>query len=168
MEGKRKNYQNDDDPGLLSATDKKILSVLLNPDGRMTTYELAKKVGLPTTTVGRRRAYLEERFLDLQYTLKLGELGFRRVDLLVATEGGRSNRVAAELLKLDPVVYVGLSVGQQTIDLTAEVIIKDNSELLDLLESVKAMVGVKDVMWTEVVKVVGRKKSVPSNVIDKL
>lgn len=76
--------------------------------------------------------------------------------------------MATDLLKLDPVVYVGLSVGQQTIDLRAEVIIKDNSELLELLESVKAMTGVKDVMWSEIVKVAGRKKSVPSSVIDRL
>jgi hypothetical protein len=38
--------------------------------------------------------------------------------------------------------------------------------LLDLLEEVKAMPSVKDVIWSEIVKIVGRKRSVPSAVID--
>jgi len=66
------------------------------------------------------------------------------------------------------VVYVGRSVGEHTIDLRAELIIKDNSELLDLLEVVKGMAGVREVEWTEIVKVLGRKRSIPSEIIDKM
>lgn len=157
-----------DPSGLLSPIDKKILAILLNPDGRITTYDLAKRIGESPSTVQRRRLYLEKRFLDLQYSLKLRELGFRRVELLIATHGGQTDDVAEGLLKLDPVVYVGLSVGQQTIDVRAEVVIKDNSELLDLLELVKGFEGVKDVMWSEVVKVAGRKKDVPESIINRL
>jgi DNA-binding Lrp family transcriptional regulator len=153
---------------LLTTIDKKILEVLLNPDGKITTYALAKKIGVPATTVQRRRAYLEERFLDLNYTLKLDELGYRRVDLLIGTQGGQATKVAEQLLKLEPIVYVGASVGQQTIDLRAEAVIKDNSELLDLLELTKGMEGTRDVVWSEIVRVIGRKKSVPSDVIDQL
>lgn len=63
---------------------------------------------------------------------------------------------------------VGASVGQQTIDLRAEVVIKDNAELLDLMESVKGMEGVKDVIWSEVVREVGKKRSVPASVLERL
>lgn len=153
---------------LLSTIDKKILDILLNPDGKITTYALAKRIGVPATTVQRRRSYLEQRFLDLSYTLKLGELGYRRVALLIATQGGRTNKVAEELLNLEPIVSVGACVGQQTIDLTAEAIIKDNAELLDLLETTKGIEGTKDVIWSEIVRVVGRKKSVPLGVINSL
>jgi hypothetical protein len=66
------------------------------------------------------------------------------------------------------VVYVGRSIGEHTIDLRAEVIVKDNSELLGLLELVKAMDSVKDVIWSEIVDVIGKKRSVPSSIIDKL
>lgn len=93
--------------GLLSEIDKKILSFVLNPNGKITTYSLAKKIAAPATTVQRRRAYLEKRFLDLNYTLKLEELGFRRIDLLIGTQRGQTNKVSEELLKLEPVVYVG-------------------------------------------------------------
>ena len=49
-----------------------------------------------------------------------------------------------------------------------ETIVKDNVILLDLLEKIKGMDGVSDVIWSEIVSVVGRKKSIPSTIIDKL
>ena len=153
---------------MLSAADKKILKVLLEPNGKITSYELALKTGLPRTTVQRRRRFIEKRFVEFSYVLKLAELGFRRVDLFIATERGNTLPVAEALLKLLPVVYVGRSVGEHTIDLRAEIIIKDNGELLDLLELVKGMQGVAEVVWSEIVQVVGRKKSIPSGIIDRL
>ena len=88
--------------------------------------------------------------------------------MMIYTGGGATTAIANELLKRDEVVYVGRSIGEHTIDLRAEVIIKDNTELLGLLEMVKAMESVRDAIWSEVVDVIGRKRSIPSSVIDKL
>jgi hypothetical protein len=38
------------------------------------------------------------------------------------------------------------------------VYVRDNSELLNLLEEIEAMEGVRDVIWTEGVETIGRKK----------
>ena len=100
--------------------------------------------------------------------MNLKNLGYRRVDLLIYTGGGNTVTIAKNLLERDEVVYVGRSIGEHTIDLRAEVIIGDNSELLDLLEEVKAMRSVKDVIWSEIVQIVGRKRSIPNSIIDKL
>ena len=64
--------------------------------------------------------------------------------------------------------YVGKSIGEHTIDLRVEIVVKDNAELLDILEKVKAMEGVQDTVWSEIVEVVGKKRSVPSRIIDSL
>lgn len=152
----------------LSETDKKILKVLLNPAGRVSSHALAAKLGIPRTTVQRRRNYLEKYFLEFAYSLKLKDLGYRRVDLLIYTGGGSTVEVAEKLLDRDEVVSVGRSIGEHTIDLRAEVIVKDNSQLLDLLEEVKGMPSVRDVVWSEIVKIVGRKTSIPTSIIDKL
>src|ERR1041385_3775185 len=153
----------------LSAIDRKLLKILLNPpNGRVSSHALAAKLGIPRTTVQRRRNYLEKFFLEFAYSLKLKDLGYRRVDLLIYTGGGSTVAVADKLLNRDEVVYVGRSIGEHTIDLRAEVIIKDNSQLLDLLEEVKGMPSVRDVVWSEIVKIVGRKRSVPTSIIDKL
>ena len=88
--------------------------------------------------------------------------------MLIYTGGGNTLAIAKNLLERDEVVYVGRSIGEHTIDLRAEVIIVDSSELLDLLEEVKAMPSVKDVIWSEIVQIVGRKRSIPNSIIDKL
>ncbi len=152
----------------LSEVDKKILKILLDPSDRISSHALATKLGLPRTTIQRRRNFLEKHYLEFAYSLRLNELGYRRVDLLIYTGGGDTIAIAERLLERDEVVYVGRSIGEHTIDLRAEVIIRDNSQLLDLLEEVKAMPSVKDVIWSEIVKVVGNKRSVPSAIIDNL
>jgi DNA-binding Lrp family transcriptional regulator len=155
-------------PARLTDIDKKILKVLLDPNGRISSVTLEKRLGLPRSTIQRRRRHLEQAYLQFQYVLKLEHLKFRRVDLLIYTGGGATRTIANELLKRDEVVYVGRSIGEHTIDLRAEVIIEKNSELLDLLEAIKAMPSVRDVIWSEIVEVVGRKKSIPASIIDRL
>jgi hypothetical protein len=46
--------------------------------------------------------------------------------------------------------------------------VKSNEQLLDLLEKIKGMGGVTDAIWSEIVKVMGKKRSIPSNIIDQL
>ena len=88
--------------------------------------------------------------------------------MLIATRYGKTSSVAKQLLSNEEVTYVGKSIGEHTIDLRAEIIIKDNSQLLDVLEKVKAMDGVQDTIWSEIVEVVGIKRSIPSKIIDQL
>lgn len=39
---------------------------------------------------------------------------------------------------------------------------------VELLEQAKGMAGVRDIVWSEIVRVVGHKGSVPSEIIDNL
>ena len=154
-------------PHSFSDVDKKILKLLLEPTGKVSSRVLEQKLGIPRSTIQRRRDYLEKNYLSLTYSLKLESLGFRRVDLLIYTGGGATLPIAHELLKRDEVVSVGRAIGEHTIDLRV-VVIKDNSELLGLLELVKAMPNVRDVIWSEIVEVVGSKKSIPPGIIEKM
>ena len=69
---------------------------------------------------------------------------------------------------LNQVTAVGKSIGEHTIDLRVETIVKDNHEILDLLETLQAMDGIRDAVWSEIVETVGNKMSVPSYIIDRL
>jgi uncharacterized pyridoxamine 5'-phosphate oxidase family protein len=100
--------------------------------------------------------------------LNLEKFGWRRVDLLIYTRNGQTESVAKQLLQNEEVTYVGKSIGEHTIDLRVEIVVKDNAELLDILEKVKAMEGVQDTVWSEIVEIVGKKRSVPSRIIDSL
>jgi DNA-binding Lrp family transcriptional regulator len=153
---------------VFSEVDKMILKALLEPRGNIPSSLLAQRLRIPRSTIQRRRGHLEKSCLSLSYSLELGNLPYRRVDLLINTSRGATLAIAKELLKLDEIVYVGRSIGEHTIDLRAEVIIKDNAELLGLLELVQAMGNVRDVVWSEIVDVIGKKRSIPSGVIDSL
>jgi DNA-binding Lrp family transcriptional regulator len=154
---------------LLSNIDREILKAILSPNGkRSSSTVLSKRLGIPQTTIQRRRSRLEKDFLELSYTLNLEKFGWRRIDLLISTRNGKTNAVAKQLLENEEVTYVGKSIGEHTIDLRVEIIIKDNAELLDILEKVKGMEGVQDTVWSEIVQVVGKKTSIPSRIIDSL
>ncbi|MGZ5551976.1 MAG: hypothetical protein ACXWE7_14435, partial [Nitrososphaeraceae archaeon] len=90
------------------------------------------------------------------------------IDFFIAVKNGKTNTVANKLIELNEVTYVGKSIGEHTIDLRVESIVKDNVRLLDLLEEIKGMDGVNDVVWSEIVSVVGRKISIPFSIIDKI
>lgn len=151
---------------VFSGIDKMILKSLLEPKGNISSSHLAEKLGVPRSTIQRRREHLEKSCLSLSYSLELANLPCRRVDLLIYTSRGATMDIAKALLKFDEVVYVGRSIGEHTIDLRAEIIIQDNAHLLAVLELVHAMENVRDVVWSEIVDVIGRKRSIPSGVID--
>ena len=152
----------------LTDVDRKLLKVLLTPDSKYSSKALAKKLGLPATTVQRRRKRLEKDFLKISYTLDLAKFGWHKVDFLIATENGKTDSIAKALLKHEDVIYVGKSIGQHTIDLRVETILKDNAEILRMMEMLKATPGIREVVWTEIVEVVGSKISIPVQIIDRL
>jgi DNA-binding Lrp family transcriptional regulator len=152
----------------LSDIDRKILKILLVPDGNIKSETISTKLGIPLSTIRRRRKRLESEFLKTYHVLDIEKFGWRRVDFFISIKNGKANTVANQLIELDEVTYVGKSIGAHTIDLRVEAIVKDNIRLLDLLEEIKGMDGVNDVVWSEIVSVVGRKISIPSSIIDKI
>ena len=78
--------------------------------------------------------------------MDIEKFGWRRVDFFISIKNGKGNTVANKLIELDEETYVGKSIGEHTIDLRVETIVKDNILLLDLLEKIKGMDGVNDVV----------------------
>ena len=85
------------------------------------------------------------------------KFGWKKIGLLIYTKGGETVLVGKELLKDEEVTQAARAIGEQIIDFRVEVFVKDNGVLLNLLEDVKAMKGVRDVVWTEVIETLGRK-----------
>jgi DNA-binding Lrp family transcriptional regulator len=153
---------------VLSNIDRKVLKILLVPNGKISSKSIARKLGLPATTIQRHRTRLEKEVLKQNYTLDLEAFGWHKVDFLIATESGKTGLIGKTLLKRDEVIYVGKSIGQHTIDLRVETVLENNAEILRMMELLKATPGIKDVVWTEIVEVIGRKTSIPIQIIDKL
>ena len=143
----------------LSDVDKKMLQTLLASSGRVSSLALSRKLEIPLTTIQRRRKRLESEFLEVAYSLKLEKLGWRNADLLISTSRGKASYIGKELLTHNSITRVCRSIGEHTIDLHAEIVFKDNTELLNVIEWIKSLDGVKEVVWTEPVELVGKKDS---------
>lgn len=152
----------------LSTIDRMILKEILSSSEKRTSTFLSKKLNVSTATIQRRRKRLEREFLEKEYALSHEKFGWRRVDFFISTISGKTDSVARELLALREVIFVGKSIGEHTIDLRVEAIVKDNSQILELMDRIKAIDGVKQVVWSEIVMGVGNKMSVPSFVIDRI
>jgi DNA-binding Lrp family transcriptional regulator len=153
----------------ISNLDRKLLKILLSPNGDLkSSKSLSARLGIPMTTVRMRRKRLESKFLKMYYVLDIEKFGWKRVDFFISIRDGMVNAVANKMLNLDEVTYIGKSIGEHTIDLRVETILKDNASILDFLEKIKAMQGVKDVVWSEIVSVVSKKISIPSSIIDRI
>ena len=72
----------------LSDIDRKMLRLLLGSEGKIPTHELSQQLGVPLSTVQRRRKRLEETYLIKTYALDPMKFGYRKIDLLIYTEGG--------------------------------------------------------------------------------
>ena len=145
-----------------------ILKVILSPIGNQSSVSISRKVQIPLTTVQRRRKRLEKEFLEKNYTLLLNKFGWRRVDFFISTGEGKTDALANDLLAMNQVTAVGKSIGEHTIDLRVETIVKDTHEILDFLEMLEAKEGIRDVVWSEIIGTVGNKMSVPNDIIDRL
>jgi hypothetical protein len=64
--------------------------------------------------------------------------------------------------------YLSCTTYNSDIDLRIETVLENNAEILRMMELLKAMPGIKDVVRTEIVEVVGRKMSIPSQIVDRL
>ncbi|MGA7043793.1 MAG: Lrp/AsnC family transcriptional regulator [Nitrososphaeraceae archaeon] len=152
------NKDNKTELVLLDSLNAKIIKELVsNPNVRSVT--IASKYKAPLSTVQRRKARLENSILKKNYQINTRELGWRIADLFLSVEKGRSEELAKKILDSNGnnniILNTSLRIGNPEINVSAQVLYKGSEELLEIIESVKAMPYVKNVDWSETVKVVG-------------
>lgn len=130
--------------------------MMLESEQRVSSSAMSKKLGIPTSTVQRRRKRLEKEYITASFSLNSKNFGWRNVDLLIGTERGATLQVGKELLKRPDISRVASMLGEHAINLKAEALVVNNAELVRLIEQVKAIDGVRDVLWCEVVETIGK------------
>jgi hypothetical protein len=152
----------------LSKHDEEIVKELLATRAEIAARLLSEKLGIsPRDTQPAPKDWGRE-YLAISYSSTLEKYGWRQVEFLIATVGGSTMSIGKELLKRDQVAYVARTIGQFTIDLRAEVFIRSNADLVNMIEEVKAMPGVKELIWSEIIQVIGRKNHIPAETLEAL
>ena len=75
---------------VLSDIDRKILKILLVPDGNIQSSTIATKLGIPISTIRRRRKRLENEFLKTYHVLNIEKFGWRRIDFFISIKNGKA------------------------------------------------------------------------------
>jgi Lrp/AsnC family transcriptional regulator for asnA, asnC and gidA len=121
------------------------IAELLGSDGRMSSAELAQRLGAPEPTVRRRvRRLLKSGALRVVAVLDPAQTP-DRVDALIGLKVDLSevNRTSAELARQSELRYVGISTGE--FDILAEGVFASQQALhLFLTECIGALPGVRD------------------------
>jgi DNA-binding Lrp family transcriptional regulator len=140
----------------VDSLDIKIIRELLNnPDS--SSSRLAKKLGIPLSTLQRRKTKLERSVLKKQYELNVHELGWRNAEILMLVGSGKADYVAQELIeKFDRVIGTSTRINTTT-NLAAHVGFKNSEELHELMEQLRAMPNVSNLEWSEIVGEVGNR-----------
>jgi hypothetical protein len=148
--------------------DMDTLKNLLASRAEMAAQLLSEKLGISKRATQATPKESAKEYLAIRYSSTLEKYGWRQLELLIATGGGRSMAIGKDLLRRDKVAYVARTIGQYNIDLRAEVFVRSSEELVNLIEEVKAIDGVKDVIWSEAIEVVGRKNHIPTEIVAAL
>lgn|SRR5581483_6092744 len=135
----------------IDSLDIKIIKELIdNPDN--SSSKMAKKLGIPLSTVQRRKSRLERSVLTRKYELNTHDLGWRNAEILMLIENGNVNSMAQELMeKFDKVVGTSTRINT-TSNLAAYVVFRNSNELHELMEKLRAMPHVTNLEWSEIVR----------------
>jgi DNA-binding Lrp family transcriptional regulator len=136
----------------LTNIDKKIISRLISSSGRVSAPSLSKELDIPLTTLQRHKRKLEDKLIETNYSVKLEELGWKKVTLLVSISKADPVKVGKEILELSrSVISVRRIMGSMSMDLAAEMIFKTNEDLVSMMEKIRLISGVGQIAWMEIV-----------------
>lgn len=152
-----------------SSADKKILKALLSSSGTISSLKLSKQLEIPLSTVQRRRKKMESDFLELYYLPRIEKLGWHAALIFISMDSGIAVSAAWKLLSWeDSVVNVTRTMGDEKIDLVVQVTFRDNKDLLEICDRIKAISGVKSIFWTELVERIGKNTTCFESMIDNM
>lgn len=125
----------------LDETDKQII-VELQRDGRMPYTKLSQVVGLSEPAVRQRVNRLRERGIMQIVAVTNPIRGGSRLTALIGVScDGATTEVAGRLAELEESIYVVASAG--SFDVLAEVVCTDPGELLEVVNRIRALEGVR-------------------------
>src|SRR4051794_28845797 len=114
----------------------------LQADGRRPYASIGKAVGLSEAAVRQRvQKLIDSGIMQVVAVTDPTQTGFARQAMIAISASGDVESVADQLAKIDEVVYIVVTAG--SIDIIAEVVVRDDAHLLRLVnDQIRAIDGV--------------------------
>jgi len=127
-------------PVRLDATDQRIIEQL-QADGRLPYTQLGTAVGLSEAAVRQRvQRLITTGVIQVAAVTNPLMVGLRRMSLVVISTTGPTDGIADTLRGVDAIEYLVVTAGK--FDFLAEVIVRDEAELLSVTNAIRAVRGV--------------------------
>jgi DNA-binding Lrp family transcriptional regulator len=155
-------------PITLSKVDKGILKYfILSQSSNVTSMNLAKELGIPLSTIQRRKKKLQENLIETTCRLRLGRLGWREASLSISCGNAATQGLGSEILQIsDAIISVSKTIGNTETNLSVQVVFRTNTDLMALIDRIKEKEGVKKVLWSESIEVIGRNNDAYVKLVD--
>jgi DNA-binding Lrp family transcriptional regulator len=131
-------------------------------DASLSSTAISNKYHMPLSTVQRRlQRLLESGPLTMKYSLDLGSIGWRIANLFISARNGNSEKIATLILEKFKrnIMSTSVEIGNPVGNVVAQAYFRTTEELHILLDNIKQLPEVKDVAFSELVKVVGSNES---------
>ena len=117
---------------------------------------LATKLGMPLSSLQRRRAKLEKSLLIKAYHIDLKASGGKMGDAVINVDKGKSKEVATNILKKykNNVMSVSTRINSEH-NVAAKILYNNTAELHNILEGIKSIPYVTSLQWSEMVEMIG-------------
>jgi Lrp/AsnC family transcriptional regulator for asnA, asnC and gidA len=125
---------------------------LLQSDGRMPFVKIAERLGVSDTTVRTRVQRLTGRFgMKFVVDVDPNSLGLVYLNMALRVQGPSLGKAVQRLANQQQVVFLARTTGGY--DLMAEVICRDNDDLMNMLDDVRAIPGITHIDTFTVLRV---------------
>jgi Lrp/AsnC family transcriptional regulator, regulator for asnA, asnC and gidA len=122
----------------------KVIIEQLQQDGRRSYAAIARAVGLSEAATRQRvQRLLDERIVQIAAVTDAGAVGFHRMAMLGVKVQGDLQQVADKLTGIPEAEYIVVCAGQ--FDCLVEVVCEDDERLLQVLDNVRAVPGVRSI-----------------------
>jgi hypothetical protein len=123
-------------------------------DATVSDSALSTKLNLGGADIKRRRRLVEANFASRNYLLDVSKLGWRMGDIQVDVGKGKSEELAEQIFAMYPnILEITLRVNS-TATVSARVFYRDNNELFVIIDKIKRLPFVRDVAFSEIIKMV--------------
>jgi DNA-binding Lrp family transcriptional regulator len=127
------------------STDERLIEMLSKG---YTNKKIALHEKMPLSTIQRRiRRIYEKGYVIKKNEVDYRKLGFRKVYLFISLKGNFSYQVAQKISSLNGVLFISLVTG--SIDILCICISRDTNDLFKIVQSIRAIERVDNVMWSE-------------------
>jgi DNA-binding Lrp family transcriptional regulator len=132
-------------PTILDDSDLGIIKLLVAGHNNQ---QIANEMKIPLSTVQRKtRIMFEKGYVISRNEINYKQLGYRRGLIHIYLEHGDLKQTATRVTKMDSVQTVSLHAGNS--DIIGFFLYKNTEQVLGLIDEVKKMEGVGNVVWSE-------------------